>query len=231
MNFLWVEVSLPKFRVMEIIIKMDTIIDLKIINQHIADSENRWNYVSYSWHDLKKAYGIDTTVTLDLECKFPMKLSAFGLYMQQKPFEQNLLVACSQGTCFVIVVDLREDSKTYLAKNYFTLTDNRMPRRNLYIPAGCAYGFVTLEENTNLYIKTDNYVSPEFEQVFNLADPYFNIQIPLDKEGGEKHSFAELSGSNSIKISARDKYAPFYSNAMVSKEKDIALRDYEAEMV
>ena len=210
---------------------MNMITDLKIIERHIANSENRWNDVSYSWYDFKKSYGIDTTFTLDLECRFPIKLSAFGLYMQQKPFEQNLLITCRQGACFAIVVDLREDSKTYLSKNYFTLTDGRVPQRILFIPAGCAYGFVTLEENTNLHIKADNYISPEFEQVFNLADPYFNIQIPLIKEEGEKYSFAELVGRNSIKVSARDKYAPFYSNVMVNKEKDIVLNDYEMEMV
>ena len=66
-------------------------------------------------------------------------------------------------------------------------------RQALYIPRGCAYGFVTLDNNTKLNFKTDNYCKPEFEITYNLLDPFFSIKVPYPESSGEKNTFVHTA--------------------------------------
>ncbi|HTP60639.1 MAG TPA: dTDP-4-dehydrorhamnose 3,5-epimerase family protein, partial [Burkholderiales bacterium] len=67
-----------------------------------------------------------------------------GMHFQARPHEEGRLVRCTRGAIHDVVLDLRRDSRSYRKWLAFELSaDNR---RALYIPHGCAHGFQTLAD-------------------------------------------------------------------------------------
>lgn len=180
---------------------------LKYINIPIADSENGWNDVSYSWYYLKKNYNIDTSFRVDYSAVIPYKYTARGMYLQEAPYEQALLVSCTEGCINLIILDLRPDSPTYLRHNAFIIKKAVETSVSVYIPRGCAYGFVTLEDNTHITFKTDNYINKKFEKTYNLLDPYYSLRVPYPDSQGERVLLSDLLADGKLVMSVRDRTA------------------------
>ena len=78
---------------------------------------------------------------------------------------------------FDVVVDLREDSETFL--NWCSVELNNENRNMLYVPKGFGHSFVTLEDNTEVtYLVTEVY-EPDFERTARWNDPAFKIDWPM----------------------------------------------------
>lgn len=100
-----------------------------------------------------------------------------GMHFLQKPAEEVKLVRCIAGSVLDVIVDLREASPTYLQwfGTELSCTNNCM----MYIPAGFAHGFQTLEDNTELiYHHTEKYL-PELDRGVRYNDPVLNIDWPM----------------------------------------------------
>src|SRR5690606_24049647 len=98
-----------------------------------------------------------------------------GLHYQVST-EEAKLVRCPKGSIFDVVIDVRPDSESYLSIscNEITSLNNLM----LYVPPGCAHGFLTLEDNTEVnYLVTDLF-NPAKERGIRYNDPAFNIPWP-----------------------------------------------------
>ena len=80
-----------------------------------------------------------------------------GMHFQSQPFAETKIVRCTAGAVYDVVLDLRQNSATY--RNWVGTELTAMSRRSLYIPPGCAHGFLTLEDNTEVYYE----ISPDFE--------------------------------------------------------------------
>lgn len=79
-----------------------------------------------------------------------------GLHYQAEPYAETKLVRCIRGSIFDVAVDLRADSPTFLRWTSATLTAAN--RAALYIPVGCAHGFQSLEDDTEvLYLMAGAY--------------------------------------------------------------------------
>lgn len=101
-----------------------------------------------------------------------------GLHWQQVPFGETKLVRCTRGTVFDVAVDLRPDSKTF--KRWHGVELSTENHRALYIPAGCAHGFVTLTDDAEvLYLIAGSY-RKEAEAGAWWDDPAFGIQWPVE---------------------------------------------------
>ena len=100
-----------------------------------------------------------------------------GLHFQDEPRPDKKLVTCTRGSIFDVAVDLRQDSPTYCQWFGIELTaDNR---KGLYIPPGCAHGFITLEDDTDVnYLMGESYVG-ELARGARWDDPAFGIKWPL----------------------------------------------------
>ncbi len=72
-----------------------------------------------------------------------------GLHFQKEPYEEEKLVWCSRGAMYDVAVDLRPSSLTYKKWVAYTLTDKN--QMMLYIPKGCAHGFLTLVDQTEVF--------------------------------------------------------------------------------
>jgi len=100
-----------------------------------------------------------------------------GLHLQVPPYEEIKLVRCTAGCVWDVVVDLRRTSETFMQSAAFTLS--AMNRIMVYIPAGVAHGFITLEENTELLYFISEFHHPESARGFRWDDSAFGIEWPM----------------------------------------------------
>ena len=99
-----------------------------------------------------------------------------GMHYQASPHAETKLVRCTGGAICDVVLDLRPESPTFRAWVAVTLTaQNRMM---LYVPDGCAHGFLTLEDNTEVFYQMSEFYSPDSARGVRWNDPAFAIRWP-----------------------------------------------------
>ncbi len=99
-----------------------------------------------------------------------------GMHFQVEPYEETKLVRCTRGALHDVILDLRIGSPTYRQWTAVELSADNY--RMLYIPAGFAHGFITLEENTEAtYLISDPYV-PDSASGIRWDDPVFDMKWP-----------------------------------------------------
>jgi len=94
-----------------------------------------------------------------------------GMHYQISPYEESKLIRCTRGRIFDVVIDLRENSKTY--KNWISQELSEGNYKMLYVPEGCAHGFLTLEDNTEVFYQNTAIHMKEFEKGIRWDDPTF----------------------------------------------------------
>lgn len=102
-----------------------------------------------------------------------------GLHFQSAPYAQDKLIRVLKGSIFDVVVDLRKGSPFYGQHASVELSGNTLDQ--LYVPAGFAHGFCTLEDNTEVFYKvTKNYASAH-DGGMAWNDPDLNIAWPVNE--------------------------------------------------
>jgi dTDP-4-dehydrorhamnose 3,5-epimerase len=107
-----------------------------------------------------------------------------GMHYQLSPFEEARLVRCQRGAIYDVIIDLRPDSATYCQWIGLELTAYCLPLtasyRMLYIPEGLAHGFLTLEDNTEVFYQMSEFYAPGYGRGIRWNDPVFKILWPAD---------------------------------------------------
>lgn len=124
-----------------------------------------------------------------------------GLHYQKGTFAQAKLVRVLEGEVLDVVVDLRKDKTTY--KRVFITTLSQENKKQLFIPRGCAHGFLTLSDSATFFYKCDNLYHKEAEAGIRYDDPEFAIDWKLP--------------DNELIISEKDILLPFFNQ----KEKTV----------
>jgi dTDP-4-dehydrorhamnose 3,5-epimerase len=101
-----------------------------------------------------------------------------GMHYQVSHYEEVKLVRCTSGAIHDVIVDLRPDSPTRKQHIHMVLTAEN--RKMLYVPEGFAHGFLTLEDNTEVFYQMSEFYAPEYVRGFRWNDPAFRIQWPSD---------------------------------------------------
>ena len=96
-----------------------------------------------------------------------------GLHFQRGEYAQSKLVRVLNGHAQDVVVDCRNHSPTY-GEVYSHVLDGK-DYAQIYIPRGCAHGFLTLEDNTVFSYKVDNSYNKESESGIMYNDPDLKI--------------------------------------------------------
>lgn len=111
-----------------------------------------------------------------------------GLHFQKPPYAQAKLVRVIRGSVLDVAVDLRKLSPTY--GQHFKTILSAENKKQLFIPAGFAHGFLCLENNTIFAYKCSQYYDAASEDliVWNDADLGIDwgIKNPLVSERDEE---------------------------------------------
>lgn len=101
-----------------------------------------------------------------------------GMHYQIAPHEETKLVSCSRGAIHDVIIDLRPDSPSYRRWTGAALSaDNG---HILYIPRGCAHGFITLTDDATVDYQISDFHHPESARGVRYNDPAFGIEWPLE---------------------------------------------------
>lgn len=124
-----------------------------------------------------------------------------GMHLQTSPHEEAKLVRCTRGSLFDVALDLRRDSPTFGKWQGFELDEDG--GRALFIPEGCAHGFQTLRNDTEIFYQISTPYHPPSGRRWAWNDPFFGIQWPLPEEA---------------RMSTQDAAAPFWTRQESSHE-------------
>lgn len=100
-----------------------------------------------------------------------------GMHWQEAPHAEVKLVRCPRGAIWDVALDLRPDSPSYLRHIGVELTAEN--GRALYIPEGCAHGFVTLSDDTDVFYQMSAFYEPQAGRGARWNDPAFGIAWPV----------------------------------------------------
>jgi dTDP-4-dehydrorhamnose 3,5-epimerase len=98
-----------------------------------------------------------------------------GLHYQIQQ-AQGKLVRASAGSVFDVAVDIRKSSPTF--GQWYGCELSAENKRQMWIPAGFAHGFVTLSDGAEFLYKTTDYWAPEHERAILWNDPAIGIEWP-----------------------------------------------------
>lgn len=100
-----------------------------------------------------------------------------GMHYQAAPHEEAKLVRCTMGAIHDVIVDLRPESPTYRRWQAFDLTAQN--RRMLFIPPGLAHGYLTLEDDSEVFYQMGTAYVPGFDRGVRWDDPAIGIEWPF----------------------------------------------------
>lgn len=109
----------------------------------------------------------------------PRERTLRGLHFQDSPFLENKVVQCISGKVFDVILDLRSDSKTY-GQHLELMIGPFETYLGLIVPAGCAHGYLTLENNSTLVYFMDREYSANHSRGIRWNDPAFVFNWPLE---------------------------------------------------
>lgn len=115
-----------------------------------------------------------------------------GLHYQVGSDVQGKLVRCVEGEVFDVAVDIRCNSPTF--GKWVGVMLSAENKKQLWIPAGFAHGFLTISESAQFLYKTTNYYAPASERCILWDDKEIGIEWPDVRQ--IKLSEKDLKGSN-----------------------------------
>jgi len=101
-----------------------------------------------------------------------------GLHYQEPPHAQGKLVRVVAGAAFDVAVDIREGSPSF--GKWAGVELSARNRKQFWIPAGFAHGFLALEDGTEFLYKTTDFWHATSERSIRWDDPEIGVQWPLD---------------------------------------------------
>ena len=122
-----------------------------------------------------------------------------GMHFQRQPHAEVKLVSCLAGAIFDVAIDLRPDSSTY--RKWVAAELTAAGGAMLYIPEGCAHGYLALEPDTSVEYLMSAYYAPHAADGVRWDDPAFDINWPREP----------------VVINSRDRTWPDFSPSLLSR--------------
>jgi len=170
--------------------------DVILCEPHIISDERGYFFECFKKDAFEKFIGSSVNFCQDNEAK-STKGVLRGLHYQLPPFAQSKLVRVISGKVLDIAVDIRKESATFGQHIAVELSGEN--KRQLFVPAGFAHGYVVLSDEAIFSYKVDNYYHKESERGIIFNDPELQIDWKLP--------FKELI------ISEKDKIQPAFCKA------------------
>ena len=100
------------------------------------------------------------------------------MHFQSEPYPEAKLVRCTRGAIYDVVIDLRPQSVMF--RRWIAAELTARNRDMLYVPQGCAHGFLTLEDETEVFYQMSEFYHPELTCGVRWDDPAFEIIWPSE---------------------------------------------------
>ena len=165
------------------------ITDVILLEPKVFGDERGFFFESFNQRAFEQATGVTTPFVQDNHSK-SAKGVLRGLHYQVQN-AQGKLVRVTQGEVFDVAVDIRPESPTFGQWVGEILSAEN--KRQLWIPAGLAHGFLVLSETAEFLYKTTEYYAPAHERCIAWNDPKLAIAWPLDGQQ-PKLSLKDQSG-------------------------------------
>jgi dTDP-4-dehydrorhamnose 3,5-epimerase len=150
--------------------------------------------------DVIRSVGLDPAAFVQDSVSRSVRGVLRGLHLRSGAGEAKL-VRCSYGRIFDVVVDLRPGSPTYLGRAFFELSGET--QATLYVPAGCAHGFQSLTDTSDVSYRIDRPHDPAEDVTIAFDDPDLGIDWPLPVTS----------------VSERDRRAPSLAEVLKQREE------------
>jgi dTDP-4-dehydrorhamnose 3,5-epimerase len=98
------------------------------------------------------------------------------MHYQAAPYEEAKLVRCTKGAIYDVIIDLRPESPTF--RNWVGVLLTARSRNMIYVPEGCGHGFLTLEDETEVFYQMSEVYDAESARGVRWDDPAFQISWP-----------------------------------------------------
>jgi len=152
--------------------------DVVLIEPQVFGDERGFFFESFNQRKFEEAIGYSVEFVQDNHSR-SAKGVLRGLHYQLPPYAQGKLVRVVSGEVFDVAVDIRKSSPTF--GNWVSAYLSGENKKQLWIPAGFAHGFIVLSENADFLYKTTSYYSQEYERSIIWNDVDLNIQWPIEK--------------------------------------------------
>jgi dTDP-4-dehydrorhamnose 3,5-epimerase len=101
-----------------------------------------------------------------------------GMHFQREPFGEVKLVSCAVGAIYDVAMDMRPESPTF--GQWFGAELGRDNGALLYVPRGCAHGYLSLVPDTTVEYLISEFYHPEVAGGIRWDDPFFNVVWPAE---------------------------------------------------
>lgn len=145
--------------------------DVLIIEPRVFGDDRGFFYESFNKKKFADVSGITAEFVQDNHSK-SAKGVLRGLHYQIKQ-PQGKLVRVISGKVLDVAVDIKKSSSTF--GHWVGIELSEENKRQLWVPAGFAHGFVVLSESAEFLYKTTDYYVPEFERCIRWDDAELSI--------------------------------------------------------
>ena len=150
--------------------------DVLLIEPKVFGDDRGFFFESFNRRAFHEATGLDVDFVQDNHSKSARNVLRGLHYQLAQP--QGKLVRVTQGEVFDVAVDIRQGSPTYGQWAGEILSAEN--KKQLWIPAGLAHGFVVLSETAEFLYKTTEYYVPQDERCIAWNDPDLAIAWPIE---------------------------------------------------
>lgn len=182
--------------------------DIFFIEPTVFSDSRGFFFESYNRRDMEQVGISERFVQDNQSCS--AKGVVRGLHFQAE-HPQGKLVRVLRGSIYDAVVDLRKRSPTFGKAIGFEIAARDF--RMVWIPAGFAHGFLSLEDHTEVLYKTTDFYYPEYDAGIRWNDPNLGISWPLAQYG---ISSAIISEKDAQLPLLKDIKSPFESGEIPS---------------
>ena len=99
-----------------------------------------------------------------------------GMHYQAEPHAEAKLIRCTRGAVYDVVIDLRPRSTTY--KQWIAVTLTADQGNMIYVPVGCAHGFLSLVDGSEVFYQMSEFFNAESARGVRWNDSAFQIAWP-----------------------------------------------------
>ena len=156
-------------------------LETTIQGAHVVEfelNEDQRGFFARTWsRDEFKSRGLSTDFSQNSLSFNHQRGTLRGMHYQVAPHYETKLVMCIRGSVYDVIVDLRGKSVTHL--QWFATELSIDNCRVLYVPAGVAHGFITLEDNSYIHYQISGSYDSSAARGVRWDDPLFKIDWPL----------------------------------------------------